>query len=162
MLTTCVCDFNLYGPPLVFPYLCMSAKAKRKTVGRPPSGNKPFCIRMQPGAYDNLSRAAKADGCRGVGDWLNKKAADFSQDQTDPTALSPSLVNRYDRAFRQHAEIAANAISKFADHVKIHPTWRVDDDDLNQQALNNVKLALASLNKWVNKSVPSAEVKNSR
>ena len=137
----------------------MSAKAKPKKVGRPPSGNKPFCIRMQPGAYDELSRVAKADGCRRVGDWLNnwlnKKAAEISHKQTEPPAPSPSSVNRYDCAFRQHAEVAANAISKFADHVKGNPLWLVSDQsDQNQQAFNNVKLALDRLRQCVKKSIP--------
>jgi hypothetical protein len=44
---------------------------QRRHVGRPPTGNKGYLIRMTPAANAVLRKMAKAAGYSHMGDWLN-------------------------------------------------------------------------------------------
>jgi hypothetical protein len=55
----------------------------KRNPGRPPSGKKPYCIRMLPITHKRLLEMVNADGFDCIGDWLESFWAE-SNDQAKP------------------------------------------------------------------------------
>ena len=105
--------------------------------GRPPSGKKPFTLRMPSGAYASLCRAARDDGFDHLGDWL---------------AQLPGLVKTSDRiepvqrlgkrlARRRFVIIAAKA------HAFLDELYELVDYDTTIGMDENVAAATAELDR---------------
>jgi hypothetical protein len=106
-------------------------------MGRPPSGNKAFLIRMKPETHDDLLRAAKADGYKRLGEWLDHVPAELVYRLSSPARLknpSPKLLGD---AFREYATEVARALDEMRLIVERNPM--LDEETENRKAFQNVR-----------------------
>jgi hypothetical protein len=121
----------------------MSAKSnKKRKVGRPASGNKGFCIRMQAATYKDLCRAAETDGYKRLGDWLDHRFTPLLHQihgQLDETE-SP---DKMEKQFLLHSAEAAKAISKL--RVIIGHDHRFTDSEGKRKSMQHLNLEITML-----------------
>ena len=122
----------------------MRTKAKRSgKMGRPPSGNKAFCVRMRPDTYDDLLRAAKKDGYQRLGEWLDNLPAEALFKVSNPARLKNPSPDRLNRAFQRYSTEVAFAFAEMRLIVERNPM--LDDDEANLKAFNGLKREYGSL-----------------
>lgn len=112
-------------------------------MGRPPSGNKPFLIRMKPETHADLLRAAKQDGYKRLGEWLDNVPAELVYKTPSPARLknpSPKLLNQ---AFLEYATEAVRVLVEMRSIVDRNPM--VNDDAGNRAALQSLRRQYDSL-----------------
>ena len=116
----------------------MRTKAKRRgKMGRPPSGNKAFLIRMKPETHADLIRAAKVDGYHRLGEWLDNVPAEYVHRFSSPARLKNPPPNLLSDAFRNYAHEVALALNEMRLIVERNPM--LDQDEANRKAFQNLR-----------------------
>jgi hypothetical protein len=112
-------------------------------MGRPPSGNKAFLIRMKPDTHKDLLSAAKAEGYQRLGEWLDKVPVEYVYRLSSPARLknpSPTLLSH---AFLEHATEVGRALGEMRLIVERNPM--LDDDAENRKGFQNLRHAYDGL-----------------
>ena len=112
-------------------------------MGRPPSGNKAFLIRMKPETHDDLLRAAKADGYKRMGEWLDNVPAELVHRLSSPARLKTPSAKLLSDAFREYATEVARALDEMRLIVERNPM--LDEDVVNRKAFQNLRQQYVAL-----------------
>ena len=112
-------------------------------MGRPPSANKGFMIRMKPETHGDLLRAAKADGYKRLGEWLDNVPAELVYRLSSPARLNNPSLQRLSESFCEYANEVARALDEMRLIVERNPM--LDDDAENRKGFQNLRHAYDGL-----------------
>ncbi|HEV7927031.1 MAG TPA: hypothetical protein VGR14_16865 [Verrucomicrobiae bacterium] len=122
----------------------MNTKAKRSgKMGRPPSGNRAFCIRMKPNTHDDLLRASQKDGYERLGEWLDDRPVEVLFKLSNPARLKNPAPARLNAAFQEYAKEIALALGEM--RLIVERNHMLDDDEENLKAFKRMKWAYYNL-----------------
>ncbi|MCL4785411.1 MAG: hypothetical protein KJ070_01255 [Verrucomicrobia bacterium] len=122
----------------------MSSQARRRAkMGRPPTGNKAFLIRMKPETHDDLLRAANNDGYQRLGEWLDNVPAELVYRLSSPARLKNPSAKLLSDAFREYATEVARALDEMRLIVERNPM--LDEDVVNRKAFQNLRQQYVAL-----------------
>jgi hypothetical protein len=111
----------------------MSTKAKRSgKMGRPPTGNTAFMIRMKPETHADLLRAAKQDGYQRLPDWFNNMPAELVSKVSSPAWLKNPSLKLLNEAFRAYSAEVTSAFSEMRLLIERNPM--LDQHKANRKA----------------------------